>query len=234
MKRLVNRRTDLVGVFLGLFVFAVALGILFWNLQLIRNLLAGPQPITVAELRQLENLDRLDNPWVTVTVDRVKDTKLFKETRNGQTVKRTEFLLLQVQDRWLLAAVPMNHRGGTTVTGSLTVWKASPFEDQLGEIRTQLGPAQKDLLPFQMNVGTEYQTDGLLLILLVGLMGVGGLVATGAAWFRYVRLGRAQTQEIDNTEKQSQPRWRPQRDAENVSPPQPRRRRSRKEEENDP
>lgn len=164
---------------IGLLMVVVSLGVLIWQARWVRSAIAGPVPITAAELRQLDNPAKLDNPWVVYTFDNALDTKLgIAEQRGGVETPRTHYLLTQVQDRWLVTEVPHNFQG-QQVTGYLDVWSAPLRKEALEKIGAAM-PAQKPLLlPFQLDAEYGYRSQCWAMLGLCGFFFLGGLAMVG-------------------------------------------------------
>lgn len=164
---------------IGLIMAAIALGVLIWQARWVRSAMAGPVPITAAELCQLDNPANLQNPWVVLTFNNALDTKLgIAEKRGGVESERSRYLLVQVQDRWLVTEVPHNFQG-QQVTGYLDVWKTPLRREALEKIAAQM-PAQKArLLPFQMDAEYGYRSQCWAMLGVCGFFVIGGLVMIG-------------------------------------------------------
>ncbi len=192
-----------LGVILGLVMIQVALVIFFFNLKWLENALAGPQPITAAEVLRLEQPSDLDNPWVTLKVARVHDTALVDYVRsNGEDTPR-RILLLQIENRWLLTEVPVTHGGGQTFTGTVTVWKATPLRDRLKEIKAKLKLPDELLLPVQLDAATDFRVDYFQILGIVAFLGVGGIVVVAFAGGDLIRKSRVPSEregEVDQQE----------------------------------
>ena len=81
---------------IGVLMVAIGATILFFNWRWTRSALAGPVPITLAELRRLDDPKSLANPWVSFTCDEVIETGLgISSTKSGQTTEKTRFLLVR-------------------------------------------------------------------------------------------------------------------------------------------
>jgi hypothetical protein len=65
-----------VRVGLGILLVIGSVGFLLYNLRWIRSAFAGPVPITLTELRKLDDPGKLTNPWVTFTYEQSVDTGL--------------------------------------------------------------------------------------------------------------------------------------------------------------
>src|ERR1700722_11287790 len=99
-------------LFLGGVLLVGALGLTIANTRWIVSVWNGPAPITLTELRQLQDPATLPNPWVSFTFNQVIDTGLLLSSRrNFTTTTKARYLLVQVGDRWLITALPANHAG---------------------------------------------------------------------------------------------------------------------------
>jgi hypothetical protein len=163
-----KRKRAFTTLLLGLVFVLGSLGLLLWQLSWVRSALAGPVSVTPVELRQLTDPDTLSNPWVTLVYDRSVDTGI-GVVRTGllNTILgegRSRFVLIAIQDRWLIADVPENHFGNR-VTGYLTKWSTPLRLEEVSKIRTQF-PGHP-MLPFQLDAHYAYRRECVALICLV-------------------------------------------------------------------
>jgi hypothetical protein len=168
----------------------ISLVVLVFNLRWVSNVLQGPVEIKLADLRRLEDPTKLPNQWVSFMFDKAVETEVaIVRTRGGQSTPRSRFLLIQVQDRWLIADVPFNH-AGNQVTGYLETWSV-PLRKETIEKITSKFPNYR-LLPFQIDA--EYSQRGQCFAMLgvVGFFLITGLVLLGMGLVGMKRQARAE------------------------------------------
>ncbi len=153
---------------LGLIFVVASLGGLFWQLRWVRSAFAGPVAITPAELRELADPDTLANPWISLTYDRSVETRMsIVSTSLWETILgtgRSRYLLIQIQDRWLIAEVPDDH-AGNQLTGSLETWGTPLRRETLETIHARF-PAHQTL-PFQVDARIPYRRECFAFLTLI-------------------------------------------------------------------
>lgn len=167
---------------LGGALLLIALVLLLFNGRWINSAIAGPVPMTLAELRAMQVVNTLTNPWVTITYNNAIETDLIMvSTRKGTSTNRSRYLLIQVGDRWLIADVPHDYRGNQ-LTGYLDAWW-SPLSREVIEKIGSKYPAQKPLfLPFQMNAEYSYRGQCAALVAIISFLLISGVVPLWNGW----------------------------------------------------
>jgi hypothetical protein len=170
------------GLIAGIVIAVVCLGVLLYNFRWIKNVVQGPVPITLAELRKVQGPNELPNQWVSFTFDNAIDSGVgLVEQRGGQETAKSRYLLVQVEDRWLITEVPTKFTG-KQVVGYAENWWAPLQKNAIEDIKKR-NPGNQ-LLPFQIDA--EYAQRGQC-DTMIGLLGVFLLIGVAAAvrsWFR--------------------------------------------------
>jgi hypothetical protein len=175
--RAVQKRKQAVARFVvGLAFVLASIGTLLWQLRWVKSAFAGPVVVTPADLRPLADTHTLANPWVSLAYDRSEDTGMgiasmsLLETILG--TGRSRYLLIQIQDRWLIAEVPEDH-AGKQATGCLEMWSTPLRLDALEAIHSRF-PAH-GLLPFQLAAHTPYRRECYAMLGLVAIFFLAGI-----------------------------------------------------------
>jgi hypothetical protein len=83
----------------------------------------GPTEVTLAELAKIERPDQLPSTWIKVTFQKAHDTKLkVEEVEGGRTTIIEKYLLVPIDDRWMIAVVPATFHGNVL---SGQIWDAN-------------------------------------------------------------------------------------------------------------
>jgi hypothetical protein len=175
--RTVQKKKQAVTIMVvGLFFVLASLGTLLWQLRWVKSAFAGPVPVTPAELRQLSDPDTMSNPWVSFAYDQSEDTGLgIVSTGLLQTILgtgRSRYILIAIQDRWLIAEVHEGH-AGNRVTGSLARWSTPLRQEMLADVHARF-PAHR-MLPFQLDAHYAYRSECFALLCLVGFFFLAGV-----------------------------------------------------------
>ncbi len=136
----------------------------------------GAHVITAAELVKAD-LDKMADPWVAYVMPhcRYADVEIVRKYGGVPTSTMTRFLLVKVEDHWLVASVAPDFVGAR-LEGRLEKWETPFMREVLAKIRAQHPDEAHTLLPFQMNaeqsfaghVATDNIVDGI--IALVGMV----------------------------------------------------------------
>jgi hypothetical protein len=167
-----KRVLEIVGV---LFLLA-GLGILIGAQNWIRTVLAGPAPVTLGELRRLEDPSQLDTSWVRVRFGQMEETGLGVVSSGiipllmGET--RSRYVLIQVEDQWLIAEVSEDQAGNELV-GYLSKWHTPFSQKSLEQIDANF--PGRSFLPFQLDAHYKYRRECLALAGLGGFLALSGL-----------------------------------------------------------
>lgn len=176
----------------GLLVFIAAVCILptsfglIYNADWIRKAHNGPQSITLRELRQLKNPDKLATPLVQFTYEEAVDTDVgLGRRRFGEQSMTTRFVFIRVEDRFLLAQIPVNHQD-KTVEGEVAVWTSDKQRDAIAKATANRPEEKRLMLPFVFDAHTSYRSQCFSMVLfcaVVILIGVALLM-----WAAFVAL----------------------------------------------
>jgi hypothetical protein len=176
--RMLTHPTSLVPDAQRLLLFAgvcllAGLLVLVWQWRWMSAICTGPEPVTLAQLRQIKHPDELSNPWVTVTADNIVETDvtMVAKDKYGSRTK-SKFFLVRVGDRWLIAEMPPDHRG-RTITGYLDVWRTPLRLQAIDAMRSHV-PDGAPLLAYQMDGEYSVRGQGLALFGLVVMFAGGG------------------------------------------------------------
>jgi hypothetical protein len=143
----------------------------------------GPREVTAAELRNLNSLDSLPDPWISYTFAGSSETAMQLEQKSlSKSQAYSRFILVQVEDRWLTAQVPPHFTGHKLVgkVEHLGSWDGRTFEKDLSsQIISQIRASNPDkanfILPYQVNAVASYESrtrSGYLLAVGIALVGV--------------------------------------------------------------
>lgn len=172
----------------GIVMILVSLGTFTYNWRWIRSAIDGPVPITLAELRQLKDPASLPNPWISFTCDKSLETGVhIDNVKRSAQWRKSNFLLVEVQDRWLIAEVPPSHSGKEFV-GYLDTWKDSMRVEAVDmvkknmEVRDQWPPKQVQIMPYQLNTEYSYRGNCIGLCVLLGIVFIVGAGMVYATW----------------------------------------------------
>jgi hypothetical protein len=151
------RKQAIARLVFGAVLLVIGLLMILLNFRWIMSAIQGPVPITVAEIRQLSDPGSLPNPWLSFTFDRAIETKLsLVSTKKGQTTPKSHFLLVQVQDRWLITELPYNHTGNQVV-GYLDVWSTPLRREAVAKVHEAQPAEANQILPFQVDAEYGYR-----------------------------------------------------------------------------
>jgi hypothetical protein len=140
--------------------------------------------VTSADLLRVAEV--LPEGRISYTFDRSKPTgiHLFQNTMGRRDVK-SSFILVGVQDKWMIARVPAGFTGNRLV-GELRDLDSPLLQNMLWEIRLTT-PSAPGLLPYEFNTVDRFGTSGDSYLLKVGLMALLGLIGIGQGL--YVLIG---------------------------------------------
>jgi hypothetical protein len=175
----------------GLFLFLVAGAVILLALGCFFTYQSdgerGPREVTADELRNLTDLNALPDPWISYSFPKASETAVrLEKVSLGNHQAYSRFILVQVQDRWLVAQVPSAFTGNKLVgkVERLGSWDGRTYEKNLdSKIITQVMASNPDkvdrILPFQVNTVTPYQSKTRSGYLLAGVIALGGLLLGG-------------------------------------------------------
>jgi hypothetical protein len=160
MSRVKNFRAFAQGVGLALIGLVVGCATLcawgkwqhhFWTAQ------RGPSPVTLAELEGLEHPSQLPSPWIAVKFEKAYDTeKKVRLQHNGRREVTYKYLLVQVNESWLLALVP-TWFNSDTISGHPQLLAEREGDETLTAIRKELKAVHKDkILPLEFRPEPDY------------------------------------------------------------------------------
>jgi hypothetical protein len=166
------RRYGWLMIILGLLIVGAGIVVLAHNWHLLKILRGGPVPVTPARLRKAESLAGLPSPWVSLDGCKVYDTGVRRYV--GRRGVEWRYILVPVEDRYLLTEVHWSFQSGSSLTGYLEEWELGRNGGGiLTEVKAR-GFGDK-LLPYQMSaVGDQnvYFSGLLMLGPIVMLVGV--------------------------------------------------------------
>src|SRR5262245_49542008 len=171
-------------LFLLLFGLACLVGSIVavaWHFRSAWSALAGPVPITAAELAKLDDPAKLQNPYVTIRLDKVEPTGLGLQSKSkaGAITDKSQYLLLPVEDRYLIVEVPTKHTGGEA-TGYLDRWSTPLRKEAIGKIEAKFLDRKAKMLPYQFDGEYSYRGQCWAMLGVAGFGLVIGLFLTGS------------------------------------------------------
>ncbi len=147
----------------------------------------GAKPLTTTELLSLKEADAEDSPWVTYTGEQVIETDLGIETKGKYTNEQTRFVLVPIQDRWLIAERPLEEKGNR-LEGKLEVWDGGLSKQAADKIKARHPELKDKWLPVQLSASQGgASTSALIQLVVIGAFVVMGL---GCALHSFVSLPR--------------------------------------------
>jgi hypothetical protein len=168
-----------VRVGLGILLVIGSVGFLIYNLRWLGSALSGPVPLTLTELRKIDDPAKLSNPWVKFTYEQSINTgvELVSKSRRGNETRTSKYLLVKVEDRWLITEVKADHQG-KTVTGYLDKGSTPLRAEALDKVKAAQPDKAKLLLPFYVDGEYGYGEEAMYMVGVLGFLGVLGLVFT--------------------------------------------------------
>jgi hypothetical protein len=182
-----KRKLAFTTLVLGLVFVLGSLAVLLWQLSWVKSAYAGPVSITPAQLRQLSDPGTMANPWVSFVYDQSVNTgRGIVRTSLLQTILgtgRSRYILIAIQDRWLIAEVPESH-AGNRVTGCLEKWSTPLRREELEAIGARF-PAHQ-MLPYQLDAHYAYRRECMAMLCLVAVFFLVGvfLIIRGRMLYR--------------------------------------------------
>jgi hypothetical protein len=176
-----------VGLFLFLVAGAVmllALGCYFSNQSEGER---GPREATADELRNLTSLNSLPDAWLSYSFPKSSETSVRLDTASlGNQQAYSQFILVPVEDCWLVAQVPPGFSGNKLVgkVERLGTWDGRTFEKNLDQkIIAQIKASNPDkanrILQYQVNAVQPYESKVRSGYMLAGGIAAGGLLVGG-------------------------------------------------------
>lgn len=129
----------------------------------------GPTEITLDQLAKLEDPSQLSSPWVKVTFENAVDTGVaMDEIQAGSRTTKYKFLLFQVGDRWMVAAVPDDFRGNT-VAGEIYHSRNAEDNEAIAEIYLKTKEVHGGkLIPFEFRADVDFGDNWTWFAYIVG------------------------------------------------------------------
>ena len=155
----------------GAILVVASLVVLSLNLKWITSVFAGPVEIKIADLRNVEDPRSLPNQWVSFTFGNAVETGVALVGSRSSTPK-ARYLLVQVQDRWLVAEVPPDHVGNEII-GYVEAWSAPLNRKVLEDIAAKF--PQHPQLPIQVDAVYNQRVQGYSLLGVMGFFLIAGL-----------------------------------------------------------
>jgi hypothetical protein len=125
----------------------------FWTAQ------RGPTAISLAELEKIEHPSQLPSPWIAVKFEKAYDTeKKVTLEHNGRRQVTYKYLLVKVNESWLLALVP-TWFSGDTISGHPKLLAEREGDATLAAIREEkkLKKVHNDkILPLEFRPEPDY------------------------------------------------------------------------------
>jgi hypothetical protein len=137
----------------------------------------GPRKVKADELRRLQDPESLPDPWVAYTAPKTFDP-MIRIQRGRKRRSLVKYIVLQVEDRWLLACIPPDFVG-SRVEGRLTVW-SGPHYNLLAQRVHSASPAVANrLLPYHLDAEYDYGINTRLMTVFAAFLGV---IGAAFAW----------------------------------------------------
>jgi hypothetical protein len=177
----------------GWFMILLGLGgivaggvVLHANWRTLQVLIRGPVPVTLAQLRKAESPDELPSPWVSLSSSQIIDTHVRRHV--GRRGVELRYVLVPVEDRFLLTEVHWSFKPGSRLTGYLTQWE--PNRNGGGILQdVQAGRHGDRLLPYQMCAVSDGGGHQQVMVALGPLLMLVGLLFAGLGWRSLCRIG---------------------------------------------
>jgi hypothetical protein len=137
------------------------------------------RPITAAELQQLDGPGAAPGGLVAYTVQKAKDTGIERvRQRTARSAEaKAHIFLLQVDNKWMIAAVPPGFKGNKLV-GRLESLNTPQSRAMVEDILDN-EPEPVALLPFELNTVDSIERNRPAHLFAVGLLAFLGLVGCG-------------------------------------------------------
>jgi hypothetical protein len=145
--------------------------------------LKGPTEVSLAELARLEDPKQLPSEWIRVKCEKVVEANVvIKRQTDGAVL--TKYLLVQVGDRWMIAAVKATS-AVSVIDGQLYNSNAFENRDAIAAIVNKNPDLRGRIYPFQFHGEVDYRDNGLYIPVVaaliaglgmaLGCMGIGGI-----------------------------------------------------------
>jgi hypothetical protein len=157
---------------------AILIGVILftWNLRWGINVLRGPASVSLADLANVNSPSDLSNQWVSFTCDNTVETGIGIDIiRRGIKSPQSRFVLVQVNDQWLVVTLPHDHASKNIVG---YVENRATSGKSIDMIQTKF-PDHK-LMPIQVNA--HYAQRGQYF----SMVGVVAFLFVGGAFFIYL------------------------------------------------
>jgi hypothetical protein len=141
-------------------------------------------PIAPEDLARAESLDQIPSPWVVFTATKIFPTGVeLVESRTGVKHTKAKYYLVQVGDRWMVAALRPNHKG-KVVAGELSASRRGLANQAWHKVTTDTsGIHQGRLVPFHLEDYIDYGENWRYgFYLFAGVAGFGALFLLYAGW----------------------------------------------------
>jgi hypothetical protein len=161
----------------GLGMIGGALALWSGSQQHARDVQAGPKPVEPAEISKARDPDELPSRYVMFKPTKVYNPGVRRTlTRKGVPIGTRKFVLVQVEDRFLIAEL----RGGEPVlsrmTGYLMTRKSDDYRDVIADMYARVPACRDKLLPFQMDCVIDQKGQAAWRWPVLGFFVLGGLL----------------------------------------------------------
>lgn len=139
----------------------------------------APEALEATQVRDAPGLNALPSRTVRINATKVIDTgvRRTKSMASGGPGVELKYLLVQVQDRFLIAEVREYAPNSNSVTGRLAPWTDNPHQEVIAEVRGKVPGSRDKLLSFHLNGDVEPEVLSFYLWIFAGFFGLVGLVA---------------------------------------------------------
>lgn len=140
---------------------------------------SSPVSLEAADVRAAPGLEALPSRTVRINATKIIDpgVRLQKKSSSGAPGAKLKYLLVQVQDQFLIAEVREEVPNSNSLTGRLTEWTSNPYQEVIAEVRSKVPASSTKLLSFQMDCNLEHEALSFYLWIFVAFLGLLGLVA---------------------------------------------------------
>ena len=179
-----NAKAQATLVAVGLVLIAIGVGAAWFFQDNIYRGFEGPAWVTGDDLGKLDDLAGVESRWVAFTATKIVPTKIDLMSVKGfdKNVK-SKFCLVQVGDRWLVAAVHPKFQGDVIV-GELTANTNPLWLDAQRRVVDETAKIHEGrVVPYQLHAYRDYGENWrYCLYCCIGAVGLGLLLIVGAVW----------------------------------------------------
>ncbi len=148
----------------------------------------GAKDFTGDDLATVKESDAEESPWIAYTAERVIETDLgLNQPKGKHTNEATRYVLVRVQDKWLIAERPIEEKGNR-LEGKLEVWGGGTSKEAADRIKVRYPELKDQFLPVQLSASRS-GTSATATIQLIAL-GAFVVISLGCALYGLASLPR--------------------------------------------